>query len=268
MTSPELARLVKYGPAKSEDEGRAYSYPLEKVDGKYPQYPSVTTVLKMVDKSSLVQWAVNLSVDWAVNNLDALHQKSIEQGIAMGRYRWKDIRDERASVGDGIHATIEAKHTGTWDFPELNDEQLQIMEHWRQLNTEHAIEPIHSELTMFNRTVGYAGTADGIWMIDGQKCLIDIKTSKSHWPEHDMQLSALLHAEEWLPKVGEGKWESMAPEPTERVAIIHLRSDLHELIYIDDDILDASWDAFQGYKMAWDADRKLKDIKKAKYSGF
>lgn len=262
MTSPKLARLVLYGDAKSEDEGRAYSYPLEKnSDDRYYQYPSVTTVLKLVDKSALIQWSVNLAVTWCVENIDKLMGMSVEKGINVAKYRHNDVKSERAAIGDGIHATIEAEHEGKWDFPKLDAEQQQIMAHWRQFCVEHKVEAVHSELTMFNRGLGYAGTADGIWYIDGVLCLVDIKTSKSTWPEHLMQLAALWGCDEWVPEVAPEKWESMAPLKVEKVAIVHLRSDLHELIWVDN--LEENFEAFQGYLNVWKAKAKLKALDKA-----
>lgn len=268
MTSPELSRLVKYGDAKSEDEGRAYSYPLIKDEnGKYPQYPSVTTVLRMVNHDSLIGWATGLVADWCVNNLDLLQRSSIERGINMARYRHNAFRDERASVGDGVHAAIEAEHTGSWAFPQLNDEQQAIMEQWRQFCSEHEVKPMYSELTMFNRQVEYAGTADGVWWIDGKLSLIDVKTSRSTWPEHFMQLAALKYCTEWVPKIGD-HWESIKPLPIEQLAIVHLRSDLHNLIILEDELVDPAWWSFQGYRMAWDGQRIRKEFEKKKYGEF
>ena len=41
---------------------------------------------------------------------------------------------------------------------------------------------------------GYAGTVDLLCEIDGQKWLIDLKTSQAVYPSHEIQVSAYLHA--------------------------------------------------------------------------
>lgn len=214
----------------------------------------------------MTQWAVDLAVKYCVENVDMLLRKSEESGFNTARWRWKDFRDERASVGDGIHSTIEAEHTNSWAYPKLNDEQEAIMAQWRQLNEEHSIEPILTEFTVADETVGYMGTADGYWKIDGVRCLIDVKTSRKTWPEHGYQLGALWHAPEWLIEVDEMKWESQKPQEIEKVALIHLRSDLHEIIYLDN--MKENFDAFAGYKQVWEAKQKIKTEEKKKYGEF
>lgn len=241
MTSPALADLNRYGAARSEDEARAYIDPRDLVNGKLPpnapRYPSVTSILKNVDKSGLTQWAVNLTAEWAAAHWMELGKGTEQSAFNRAKYRWKDYRNERASVGDGIHATIEAEHEGSWDFPELDDEQLLIMEQWRQLRQAHSITPLLSEFTVFNiwerenEKVGYAGTADGYWEIDGELCLVDIKTSKSTWPEHWYQLGALYLAPEWMIQSGENTWVAEPARKIDKIAIVHLRSDHAEILY-------------------------------------
>lgn len=274
MTQPVLADLQRWGAKRSEDEARAYIDPRDLVDGKLPadapRYPSVTSVLRLVDKSSLIQWAVNLAVEWCVNNLDALMSRSVEAGIKSGKYRWKDYRNERASVGDGIHATIEAEHLGTWSFPVLDEEQSQIIDQWRDLNTRHVIKPIYSEMTVFDTDRGYAGTLDGIWEIDGKVCLVDIKTSKSTWPEHWYQLGALWQAPTWMITTDDETWTAVSPSQVDRVAIVHLRSDFAEIIYEDDmSLMQHYANVFNGYLGTKNAlDTLAAYEKKMKPSGF
>jgi len=257
VTRPKLAQLELWGERQSEDEARAYRHPHS---GK--QYPSVTTVLKMVDKSGLVQWAVNLAVEWCVNNVDRLLSMSVERGVGVAKYRWKDYRDERASVGDGVHATVEARHKKSWDFPELNDEQKAMIQQWEQFCTEHTVEIIYSEITVANEAAGYMGTFDLYARIDGVLYLIDLKTSRGTWPEHHYQLAALWAAPKWLIETDDMVWEEIDPFPVEKVAIIHLRDDLNELIEIEN--LSINYQIFQGYLQAWNGVDKIKQLEKKK----
>lgn len=248
MTKPRLADIALWSPdyRTSEDDARMYRDPR---DGK--RYPSVTSVLKLVDKSGLSQWAVNLALEWAVENWAFLGQRSNEEAIRAGKYRWKDFRDERAGVGDGVHAAIEAEHLMSWDVPELNDEQKRIMDQWRLLNEKHEIVPILSEFTVFDTDLGYAGTADGYWMIDGVPTLVDIKTSRKTWEDHFFQLAALWHAPDWLLETEEMVW---TPEPSrdmEACALIHLREDSHEIVWAEMDKMPYYWGVFEAYAKVW-----------------
>lgn len=272
MAQPKLTKLALWGDATQYNEGRAYRHP---VSGK--QYPSVTTILKMVDKSGLAQWAADQAIKWATENPYTLLQKSESDGFRAGRYRWKDVANERAEVGTGVHETIEAEHTGSWAYPPLDPEQLLIMEEWRKFNEEHDVKPVHSEITVASETHGYMGTADGVWWVDGKLMLIDIKTSKGTWPEHSYQLSALYYAEEWLVEVEEMKWEVVTPQELEGAAIVHLRAPefddygrvlnpgKHDLIPIKNPQL--QFKAFLAYKDAWYATKEIENAEKLSLLG-
>lgn len=267
MTQPQLTKLELWGQANAYNEGRAYRHP---VSGK--QYPSITTILKMVDKSGMAQWAADQAVEWCVENAHLLLTKSQEQGKKAARFRWKDVANERAEVGTGVHEYIEAEHTGSWETPELDAEQLLIIEEWYKLNQEHDIVPVHSELTMSNEFDGWMGTADGVWLIDGVLTIVDTKTSKNTWPEHRYQLAALRNATEWHVQVGDMEWETIPAEKLP-ISVVHLRAPeydqygrlikpgKHEIIPIENP--DLYYTAFMAYRDAWYAVKEIEAAEKA-----
>lgn len=254
MTSPKLAQYY----SEKDGDGRRYKHPFT---NEY--VPSVTTILKENPKD-LAQWAANLTLQWCIENAASLLGSSDEQGTRRGRYRWKDVRDERAGVGDGVHGWIEAEHKGLWEFPVLNEEQQAIIEQWEQLKMVHVIEPIHTELTMWNAG-RYAGTADGLWRIDGELKLIDLKTSKNHWPDHDYQLSALAHCPTALPEVSDNTWEEIEnPAHVSKIdgaAIIHLRADKWDIIPVDH--LAENFAVFEGLEKTWYAKNRMKNLEES-----
>lgn len=265
MSKPELALF-----AKEDGTGRAYRHPtrLDK-SGKLLTAPSVTTVLKLVDKSALMQWAADQTLDWAVNNVSTLYTKAPEDAFKAGRYRWLDVRNLRAEVGTGIHETIESLHTGKWEYPLLDDEQTRIMEQWRLLNERYTITAHRSEFSVFgcieNEDKVWAGTADGLWDIvdnnTGQEyrnLVIDLKTSKNVWPEHWMQLAALSKAEVIMVKQPDGSWlEEPLPEG-DGTAIIHLREDKFA-VHIEEDksLIQMQYEHFLAYRQVWGAKKAV-----------
>lgn len=267
MGAPKLTKLTLWGDATSnfDAEARAYRHPHS---GK--QYPSVTSILKMADKSGLAQWAANLSVDWCVKNVDKLLSMDIERGIRVGRYRWKDVRDERAEVGTGVHEWVEAEHTGSWDYPQLDWEQKLIIAEWHAFCEEHDVKPMLSEFTVANEVDGYLGTADGYWWIDGKRCLVDLKTSRSTWPEHDYQLAALWKAPQWLIETEDMIWTTLPAREVDDVVIIHLRAPefdeygreikpgKHDLISVKH--LEENYRIFKAYADVWYGKQDLKDL--------
>lgn len=285
MSRPELAQYTGEG----EGKGRRYKHPFRVGDDKKPIYaPSVTTILKLEDKSSLLQWAVNLTVDWAVVNWMQLASRSDADAKKTAQYRWRDVRDERAFVGTGVHDTIESEHKGLWDFPELDDEQALIMVEWRKLNEEWLIEPILSEFTVWSLQYDYAGTADGLWRFTHREtgetfvALVDIKTSRKTWPGHRMQIAALANADVWMEKQEDGTWVEETPLPFDKHILVHLRAPefneygeettpgIHDLIEVPD--TDLWFEEFLGYRAVLAAQEKRKALEKERekktYGGF
>jgi len=272
MTKPELALY-----ANADGTGRAYKHPFRKgEDGKPLSSPSVTTVLKQVDKPALIQWAADRTLDWAIENASLLLSKSDEDAFRWGKYRWADVRDERAEVGTGIHETIEMLHTGGWNFPALDEEQQAIMDQWRWLNERYEFTPHRSEFTVWGgmdqeafdgytdeATTGftYAGTGDGLWDILDRKTgqfysnvVIDLKTSKNTWPEHWLQLAGLMFADVIMEKQPDGTWVEITNEwdKSDGVAIIHLRADKAEVkMETDLELNQLRYKQFQNLVRSW-----------------
>ena len=208
-------------------------------------------------------------MDWAIENVSLLFVKDEEGARRWGRYRWADVRDERAEVGTGIHETIESIHTGGWNFPPLDDEQNRIMEQWRLLNERYTITPHRSEFTVWgglHRLSGadigrtsWAGTADGLWDVTDNKTgeqwlnlFTDLKTSKNTWPEHWLQLSALRHADAIMVKGEDGTWTEEPMPEGDGTAIFHLREDGFKVtVETDKKLLDLQYEQFMSYRRVW-----------------
>lgn len=297
MSRPQLAQYRDEG----EGQGRQYRHPTRLgLDGKPLVVPSVTTILKLEDKSALIQWAVNLSVAYCVENWFTLGSRSPSDAQKNAQWRWKDVRDSRAWLGTGIHDTIEAEHTGSWDYPVLDAEQLLVMEEWRKLNEEWLIEPILTEFTCWSLYADYAGTADGLWRfthrVTGETfvALVDLKTSRNTWPGHYMQTSALKHADFIMSKDmpdavqdskgnwPEGTWSEQPMPKFDKVLLVHLRAPefdefgrevkpgKHDLIEVED--TETWYDEFLGYRQVLAAQQKRKanekKVKDASWGGF
>lgn len=275
------APILSLYPSKTgNQEGRGYRRPGTGRNGvPAVTLPSVTTILKQADKSGLVQWAVGLTLDAVNKNPDMVYQRSDQDMKRHFQYQWTKVRDERAEVGTGIHETVESIHTGRDYYPFLDDEQLRIMEQFDEFNFYHTVKSILSEFTVWDEGKSYyAGTADGLWLIDGVLWLIDIKTSKNTWPEHFAQLAALRFAPyAWvlcekddpdamlhIDRNKQESWWKKIPNPAleaEKVGILHLREDKWELIEVEN--LDLHMDIFEGYAQVHGAKAELKTIEKS-----
>ena len=203
--------------------------------------PGVTTVLKQLAKPGVVQWAVDNTAAYAVANIDGLLSRTEEQGYGFLRWYWKrdplkgdltDIRnysngvlDDSAELGTLVHDWIAAEHDAS-PYPnteDVGDFFWEMVEQWDAFAAANDITPLHSEVTLWNKELGYAGTADGIWAINGEVVLIDLKTSRNTWDEHWMQLIALRECDTMLVETSEGEWLELEAPKYNKLALIHIR---------------------------------------------
>jgi hypothetical protein len=267
--------------------GSGYKHPL---DGSV--VPGVTTVLKKLDKPAIAQWAVDNTAAFAVANIDSLLSRTEEQGFGFLRWYWKrdplagdtgDIRNysqgvlnDAAELGTLVHDWIAADH-GACPYPDVTDAPpyfWEMVNQWDNFKQEHDIVPVLTEETFWSHTYGYAGTADGLWLVDGVPMLIDVKTSRNTWDEHYMQLAALGACDSVLREVSEGHWIDDALPPFSQYALLHLRpSDTDnegnymepfcKLKVIDHAEIPEHFEAYLGLLKVSHAQNKIKEIRKA-----
>ena len=136
--------------------------------------PGVTTFLRVLDKPALVKWANNLGLE----------------GIDSNKYV-----DNLAEVGTLAHTMIMAylkvEEVDTSDYSQT---QIDLAENsfisYLEWAKPHKIEPILVEEPLVSEVYRFGGTPDLIAVVDGVNTLIDFKTSKALYPEHQIQVAA------------------------------------------------------------------------------
>jgi len=141
-------------------------------------YPGVTTVLNILNKPGLVQWANNLGL----------------QGVDSFRFT-----SERAEVGTLLHEMVICYFAGREpDTSDYSANQIQQAEHaltlFHKWRVTYNVRPILIEKHLVSKQYCYGGTPDlyATLTIGGQdfKELIDFKTSSSFYPTHFAQIAA------------------------------------------------------------------------------
>src|SRR5690625_847297 len=206
MTQPQLAHQT--------NAGRMYSRSLSGL----PEVPSITTVIGQ-QHMDLSGWASHMATTQLITDtrltesvgspakLKTLARQSNDAAV---RYR-----DDAAARGDRVHNYAEQVALRALGKPHsLADSREVLAEHnesgfadrfdewWENFQ----VKPLAAEITVWNHTVGYAGTLDLVAEIGGRVCLIDYKTRgtdrsgrvKSLSPNVVMQLAAGYKAEESL----------------------------------------------------------------------
>lgn len=140
-----------------------------KVDGE--RYPSVTTVLTILEKSGLAKWR------GSVGNAEA-----------------DRIGKEAADYGTAIHALVEQINLGNrGPFGEPDDTVVKAYIDWYD---ENVAAVLGAERLCISRQLKYAGTADGVVMLKGDTdaTVIDLKTSKTDLGQREWALQLAAYA--------------------------------------------------------------------------
>ena len=194
MTEPAAATTQSSG-------ARTYAIPTAAGD---IHLPSVTTILKVMDRPPLIQWAANTAAayaldnqEWVDNLLSVNKRKEAYDGI---RYAHRERRDTAATRGTDIHDVLERFILGEEIPPEDQSpyfrSALSFISDW-----DAKFEA--SEATVYNLTEGYAGTMDALVRVEGGELLVaDWKSRQGKrvsqtgiWETELLQVAAYANAE-------------------------------------------------------------------------
>ena len=173
---------------------------------KHGWYPSVSTILGILDKPGLLNWKYRhityACLEYAFADDPAYDPEMYNKIIVKEAFdKVKDAQD----VGTQIHAALENYFSGKKIDPleivELPDAKkapmrtfVDSVEYWVDKNK---IEFDACELRLVNTTEGYAGTTDAAITKEGTRGLLDFKSTKTKegvkvkpYPEQVIQLAA------------------------------------------------------------------------------
>lgn len=176
MTDPPLA-FNKRGA------GRHYEHP---VTGAH--VPSVTNVLKVLDRPAIPRWAAKSVAETAYRMRHSLADMEQNEAIDMLKGSPWSKSTRAADRGSNIHDWLEARANGLPE-PELSEDAEPYLQSAKDFLDVWDPEFLHTEVTIFGEE--YAGTADWIARIGGELVLGDYKSSKAIYSETALQLAAL-----------------------------------------------------------------------------
>jgi hypothetical protein len=189
---------------------------------------SVTTIIGCLDKPALVQWAVNVTAERVIDNLDVIARRLDDEGKDEATHyvkglRWRTgglmtdaqmgtvahalfddyaITGVRPAVHPELHPDFGTKGSTVMPVDLLTLERmLDQFDRFLQMFTP---DYLATEVTVYHPEMGYAGQADGFVTIDGTRLIMDYKTSRRSYandgsergpyPEVGLQLAAYRHA--------------------------------------------------------------------------
>lgn len=245
MTKPVLSRRVA-------NPGRRYTHP---ITGE--AVPSVTTITGMKDKSGpLVGWAVKETTEYVVKNWDELavmsdtNKRKIIKG-ARFEAKAAGTDDTAADLGTNVHQAIEDRILGR--PVTLAKDSRGFLEQFDNFCDRYQPEWTMVERTVWNRTLGYAGTLDGAGTFGQDKVnlLVDFKSGNGVYAEYFLQLEALARGEFAIGPDG----KEIAIPPYDKLTVLHLRPDFWELYSVREESREGNWEAFQALLTVYNWDQ-------------
>lgn len=265
MTTPMLAQATNHG--------RMYARTL----GGELLVPSITTVIGQ-QASDLSGWHGYMAAKAALEDQRSYRASSSgglkyaiirDAATASERYR-----DDAAARGDRVHNYAEQVALEAMGLPhQLEDCRKKLITHGEQAYADRFDEwwelyrprPLATEVTIWNETVGYAGTLDLVAEIAGHTCIIDYKTKgtdkqgrvKALDPKVVMQLVAGLKAEESLVDASTGAWEPWKHGQAPILMGVAIGQTQVLPLQANPAILEHSWYKFCALKKVWDYNKIL-----------
>jgi ATP-dependent exoDNAse (exonuclease V) beta subunit len=148
------------------------------INSKGEEVPSVTTVLKVINKPSLVGWA---------NYMGFMHEK-IDK-----------VLNESANIGTDFHDMVSKYTTNEEITGEHYNDAIALFKSFVRWAKENEYKTIFAEKSLTSKLFG--GTIDSLSHVNGELCMVDYKTSKNIYPSMFLQLAGYsLLVKENLPE--------------------------------------------------------------------
>ncbi len=174
------------------------------LDGK--KITGVTTILNVIAKPALINWAANMAVDYikmrfekAGDTRSEFYENPLELDRLLEEARKAHCqkRDKAGDIGTETHKWIEEWIKTKGDIDIHPDTQVRKMcqnfINWAETNK---VKFLASEKRVYSEKFWFAGTYDFLAEIDGKTYLGDIKTSSGIYPEMWAQCAGYQICEE------------------------------------------------------------------------
>lgn len=223
----------------------------------YRGVPSVTWIAGYYPKGiGFYKWLADKGWDEA----EALKSAAGDKGSRV------HLAIEQILSGEEFRIDTKVMDKSSSEMVELSLEELICVKSFCDWRDAVKPEILATEITVFSEKHGYAGTVDLICRIDGILYVVDFKTSKQVWMEHELQVSAYRSAlesgENPIYKKNENGTEtSEMIAPTEmKTAILQVGYNRNKNGYKFTETVDR-FDMFLTAKKIWALETDGQDIK-------
>lgn len=175
-------------------ESFRHKYIWEEMD---KEVKSVTSVLSVINKPALVNWASNMAIDYVSEQIkagEAYDELQLASVWQKGRTAHWQKKVDAGDIGTFIHNWVEKYIKGESTGMPVNPELKEAISKFLAWVEKHNVKFLLSEQVIFSKKYKYCGTTDFICTIDGKMYIGDLKTSNGIYPEMWLQTSAYRRA--------------------------------------------------------------------------
>jgi hypothetical protein len=162
------------------------------------EVPTVTNILKIINKPGIVHWAVNQVVREVEQNLIAQEDEKINitEMLNEAKKAHEKVRDLSANIGTQVHTFAEMyiKNQENAQLPAQQEAKKAAEAFMKWLKSKKNIKFIFIEKKVYSKKYNYAGTVDFIANIDGKVVVGDFKTSKKIYDQYFYQTAGYQQA--------------------------------------------------------------------------
>ena len=162
------------------------------LDGK--PLMGVTTVLSVISKPMLIQWAANMACDYIsdhaeipLNGQSGLHIS--EKVLREARTAHRTKKEAAGDWGTIVHKAIEEWIKDKKDTI-LEGNQQTAFDHFKDWAIDNNVEFLESEKHLYSEKMWIGGICDLVIKMNGKKYVADIKTSSGIYNEAFFQMAA------------------------------------------------------------------------------
>jgi hypothetical protein len=177
-------------------KNKMYEFNKEKhlhiLDGK--RLTGTTTILGVVNKPMLIQWAANQAVEYIRSNMLTSGESTAIIPLNVLEEAKTAHRKKKEAAGDWgttLHALIEnfAKN-GTAPTEGIDPIMALAFGHFEKWVADNGVTILESERNVYSREMWVGGICDLVLKIGDQTWLADIKTGSGIYPEHFWQMAS------------------------------------------------------------------------------
>lgn len=236
-----------------------------------PTVPSITTVISQ-QSAGMDGWIGHMAATAVIEHPElgnALGNPGQLRSLARNcSSAAEDFRNTAAARGDRVHYYCEQVSLRALGRPhemaaaraalaENGEENFALrFDTWWE---DYQVKPLAPELTVWNQTLGYAGTLDLVATVGGRLCLIDYKTKgtdrngqvKNLDPKVVMQLVAGMKAEESIVDEAAGTWEEWKYGADPILLGVAIGETEVRTLRANPDVLKFHWYKFAALRRVW-----------------